>query len=295
MIVFLSMSLLPGDTATAILGPYATPENLNNVRDALGLDKPIIERYFIWLGNLFHGDFGHSYHLDRPVLDELTDRLGPTLLLGGSAFVTAIAVGLSAGVLTAIYQNSWIDRVATLLLLVGISTPSFWLALVFILLFSVYLTWFPISGMSSLYMPSATGDVLYHLLLPSVTLAVVPAGIIGRLTRTSMLEVLKQDYVRTAHAKGLKEHRVICVHAFKNAVVNVIPVIAVQIGFLLGGSVYVETIFQWPGIGRMLMLAISSRDILLVQGAVLIIAIIYVLSNLLADLVQMALNPRLRS
>lgn len=293
VIVFFIMALIPGDPAMAILGSYATPENLARLRTEFGLDKPLIEQYFTWLGNLMQGDFGRSYSLNRPVLDEVLERLGPTLLLAGTSLILCTLLGLVTGVVSAVKQYGWQDKLLTLSVLIGISTPSFWLGLILILYFSVHLKWFPASGMYAIYGGGDLPDLFMHLLLPAVTLAVVATGVIARLTRSAMLEVLRQDYVRTARAKGLHESKVIYRHAFKNALVNIIPVIGIQAGFVIGGAVYIETVFQWPGIGRMLVTAITTRDILLVQGGVLVVAACYVLFNLLADVLQRLLDPRL--
>lgn len=293
IIVFFIMALIPGDPAQAILGSYATAENLADLRHELGLDQPTIQRYFIWLGNLLQGDFGRCYSLDRPVIDEVLDRLGPTLLLAGASLLLCSLFGLVSGVITAVKQYGWQDKVFTLLALVGISTPSFWLGLILILLFSVKLSWFPVSGMVAIYGGGDLLDLLHHLFLPAFTLAAVATGVVARLTRSSMLEVLRQDFIRTARAKGLHEPAVIWRHAFKNSLVNIVPVIGIQAGFVLGGAVYIETVFQWPGIGRMLVTAITTRDILLVQGGVLVVAACYVVFNLLADVVQNVLDPRI--
>jgi peptide/nickel transport system permease protein len=293
VIVFLIMALIPGDPALAILGSFATPENVAQLRQDLGLDRSLPAQYFIWLGNLLHGDFGRSYSLNRPVLDEVLDRLGPTLLLAGTSLLLCTLLGLAAGVVSAVRQYGWQDRVITLLVLVGLSTPSFWLGLVLVLLFAVQLHWFPVSGMVAIYGGGGPADILHHLVLPAVTLSVVATGVIARLTRSNMLEVLRQDYVRTARAKGLEERTVIGRHAFRNALVNIVPIVGIQAGFVLGGAVYIETVFQWPGIGRMLVTAISTRDILLVQGGVLVVAACYVLINLATDLIQHLLDPRI--
>jgi peptide/nickel transport system permease protein len=293
VIVFLIMALIPGDPALAILGSFATPENVAQLRQDLGLDRSLPAQYFIWLGNLLHGDFGRSYSLNRPVLDEVLDRLGPTLLLAGTSLLLCTLLGLAAGVVSAVRQYGWQDRVITLLVLVGLSTPSFWLGLVLVLLFAVQLHWFPVSGMVAIYGGGGPADILHHLVLPAVTLSVVATGVIARLTRSNMLEVLRQDYVRTARAKGLEERTVIGCHAFRNALVNIVPIVGIQAGFVLGGAVYIETVFQWPGIGRMLVTAISTRDILLVQGGVLVVAACYVLINLATDLIQHLLDPRI--
>jgi peptide/nickel transport system permease protein len=293
VIVFFIMALIPGDPAQAILGSYATPENLARLRAEFGLDKPLLTQYFTWLGNLLHGDFGRSYSLNRPVLDEVLERLGPTLLLAGTSLLLCTVFGLIVGVISAVKQYGWQDKLLTLSVLVGISTPSFWLGLILILIFAVHWKWFPASGMYAIYGGGGLADMLHHLVLPAITLATVATGVIARLTRSAMLEVLRQDYVRTARAKGLHEGKVIYKHAFKNALVNIIPVIGIQAGFVIGGAVYIETVFQWPGIGRMLVTAITTRDILLVQGGVLVVAACYVLFNLLADVLQRLLDPRL--
>ena len=294
VIVFLMMALIPGDPATAILGNYATPENVARLNAQLGLDRPLPQQYLIWLGNLLQGDLGRSFALNRPVLDEVTERFTATLILAGAALVLCSILGLLAGIVSAVRQFGWVDRVITLFVLVGISTPSFFLGLMLILGFAVTLRWFPPSGMYAIYGGGDLPDLLYHLVLPALTLAAVATGVIARLTRTAMLEVLRQDFIRTARAKGVSERRVIYVHAFKAALVSVIPVIGIQAGFVLGGAVYIETVFQWPGIGAMLVNAISTRDILLVQGGVLVVAASYVLFNLAADVVQSLLDPRLR-
>ncbi|RCV86732.1 ABC transporter permease [Billgrantia montanilacus] len=295
VIVFMIMSLIPGDPAMAILGSYATPENLARLRADLGLDLPLPQQYLVWLGNIVQGDLGRSFTLNRPVLDEVMERFSATLILAGTSLVICTLVGVAAGIISAIRQYGWADRIITLLVLVGISVPAFWLGMLMIMLFAVELRWFPVSGMYSIYGGGGLTDLLRHLALPSIALAVVAAGVIARLTRSNMLEVMRQDYIRTARAKGLDESRVVLRHAFKVALVNLIPVIGVQAGFVIGGAVYIETVFQWPGIGRMLVNAISTRDILLVQGGVLVVAASYVLFNLCADLLQHWLDPRIKA
>ncbi|WP_436644394.1 ABC transporter permease [Microbaculum sp. FT89] len=294
VIVFAMMALIPGDPATAILGSYATPENVERINRQLGLDRPLVEQYFIWLGNLLQGDMGRSYALNRPVADEVFERFGATLVLAGASLVLCSIFGLVAGITAAVRQFGWTDRIVTFLVLIGISTPSFWLGLLLIMLFAVELQWLPASGMFAIYGGGGPLDLLKHLAMPAVTLAVVATAVIARLTRAAMLEVLRQDYIRTARAKGVSERRVIYRHAFKAALVSVIPVIGIQAGFVLGGAVYIETVFQWPGIGRMLVNAISTRDLLLVQGGVLVVAASYVFFNLLADVAQTIVDPRLR-
>jgi peptide/nickel transport system permease protein len=294
VIVFGMMALIPGDPATAILGAYATPENVERLNRQLGLDQPLVAQYFTWAGNLLQGDMGRSFALNRPVADEVFERFGATLILAGASLMLCSVMGLAAGIVSAVRQFGWTDRIVTFLVLIGISTPSFWLGLMLIMLFAVHLQWLPASGMYAVYGGSGPLDLLSHLAMPAVTLAVVATAVIARLTRAAMLEVLRQDYIRTARAKGVSERRVVYRHAFKAALVAVIPVIGIQAGFVLGGAVYVETVFQWPGIGRMLVNAIATRDLLLVQGGVLVVAASYVIFNLLADVAQTVVDPRLR-
>ena len=295
IIVFLVMAMIPGDPATAILGSYATSENVARINRDLGLDKPLIEQYFIWISNVLQGDLGRSFALNRPVIDEVLERFQATLILAGVSLVFCSIIGLLAGVVSAVRQFGWVDRTVTFAVLAGISMPSFWLGLILILLLAVKWQLLPASGMYAIYGGGGLRDLLLHLILPAATLSVVAAGIIARLTRAAMLEVLRQDYIRTARAKGLAERRVIWRHAFRAALVSVIPVIGIQAGFVLGGAVYIETVFQWPGVGAMLVKAISTRDILLVQGGVLVVAASYVLFNLAADVLQTMLDPRIRT
>lgn len=295
IIVFMIMALIPGDPATAILGSYATPENVAQLNRQLGLDRPLPQQYITWITNIFQGDFGRSYTQNRPVLDIITERFSATLILAGTSLVLCSIMGLLAGIISASRQYGLADKVLTVVVLIGISTPAFWLGLLLILVFSVNLGWLPASGMYSIYGGGDLKDLLRHLILPAGTLAFIATGVIARLTRSSMLEVLRQDYIRTARAKGLQERRVIYRHAFKAALVSIVPVIGIQAGFVLGGAVYVETVFQWPGIGSMLVNAISTRDLLLVQGGVLIVATAYVFFNLIADVVQFLLDPRVTS
>ena len=295
IIVFLMIALIPGGTAVAILGPLASPTAVAKLNAELGLDQPLPLQYLHWLGNLlFHGDLGRSYSLKRPVVDEVMERFSATLILAGASLVLCSVLGLLAGVVSAVRQFGWTDKIVTFFVLIGISTPSFFLGLLLILFFAVKIRLFPASGMYAIYGGGDLPDLVHHLFLPAITLAVVATGVIARLTRTAMLEVLRQDYIRTARAKGLTESRVIYRHAFKAALVNVVPVIGIQAGFVIGSTVYIETVFQWPGIGSMLVNAISTRDILLVQGGVLVVATAYVLFNLAADVVQTILDPRLR-
>jgi peptide/nickel transport system permease protein len=295
IIVFFVMKLIPGDPAQALLGSYATPENVERINLALGLDRSWPEQYAIWIGNLVQGDFGRSYILNRPVLDEVLERFGSTIVLAGASLILCSVLGIAAGTVSAVRQFGWADRIITFVVLIGISMPAFFLGLVFILVFAVQLKWLPASGMFAVYGGGDLPDLLRHLILPAGTLAIVATGVVARLTRAALLEVLRQDFVRTARAKGLPERVVIWRHAFRAALVSIIPVLGIQAGFVLGGAVYVETVFQWPGLGQMLVKAVTTRDLLLVQGGVLVAASTYVLVNLLTDLAQAMLDPRLKA
>ena len=294
IIVFIIMALIPGDPATAILGSFATPENVEKLNRDLGLDKPMIQRYFIWLGNMLQGDFGRSFSLNKDVLDEILERFGATLILAGVSFVLCSVLGVVAGALSASRQFAITDKLITLSVLIGISIPSFFLGMMMILFFSVQLRWFPVSGMWPIYGTRDIEALLSHLFLPAVALSVVATGVIARLSRSAMLEVLRQDFIRTARAKGLSETKVIWRHALKAAMVSVIPVLGVQAGFVLSGAVYIEMVFQWPGVGRMLVEAILKRDILLVQGGVVFVAACYVMFNIIVDIIQSLLDPRIK-
>ena len=297
LVVFAVMSLVPGDPALAILGPYATPERLAELRAALSLDQPWPMRWLGWLADLLRGDMGRSVSLERPVADAVFERLGPTLLLAGTALLLGALLGLAAGLAAALWHNRATDRLVTLAVLLGISLPPFWLGLLLILLFGVWLGWLPVSGMTTAWLADAGGvatlvDVLRHLLLPSLSLGLVAAGVIGRIGRGAALDVLAADPIRLCRARGLTEQRILLVHALKGVLARMMPVIGLQAGFVLGGAVYIETIFQWPGLGRLLVDAIAARDLLLVQGGVLVLATAYVLVNLVADLAQHALDRR---
>ena len=293
LIVYFIISLIPGDPATAILGSFATPENVKILNSQLGLDKPIWQRYFIWLYNILQGDFGRSFSLNRPVIDEILERFNATIILSGTSFVICSILGILFGILSAAYQYSFIDKIITFIVLVGISIPSFFLGMMLILYFAVSLRWFPVSGMYSLFGGGGLWDLINHLVMPSITLSLVALGVIARLVRSSMLEVLRLDYIKTARAKGVSETKVVLSHALRSAIITILPILGLQAGFVLSGSVYIEIVFQWPGIGRMLVDAILTRDIMLVQGGVLFIALCYVLFNILVDILQLWLDPRL--
>ena len=294
IIVFFIISLIPGDPATAILGSYATPENVKLLNEQLGLDKGLDQRYFIWLGNLVQGDLGRSFALNRPVLDEILERFNATLILSGTAFILCSVVGVLIGTISAFKQYTITDKIITFTVLTGISLPSFFLGMMMILLFAVNLQWLPVSGMYAIYGGGDFLDLIHHLIMPAIALALVATGVVARITRNSVLEILRQDYIRTARAKGVREGNVLFKHVLRIAIVTILPILGLQAGFVLSGSVFIEIVFQWPGVGRMLVDAILKRDILLVQGGVMFVAACYVLFNIAVDLLQRYLDPRIK-
>ena len=294
IIVFFIISLIPGDPATAILGSYATPENVKLLNEQLGLDKGLVQRYFIWLGNLVQGDLGRSFALNRPVLDEILERFNATLILSGTAFILCSIVGVLIGTISAFKQYTITDKIITFTVLTGISLPSFFLGMMMILLFAVNLQWLPVSGMYAIYGGGDFLDLIHHLIMPAIALALVATGVVARITRNSVLEILRQDYIRTARAKGVREGNVLFKHVLRIAIVTILPILGLQAGFVLSGSVFIEIVFQWPGVGRMLVDAILKRDILLVQGGVMFVAACYVLFNIAVDLLQRYLDPRIK-
>ena len=294
IIVFLIISLIPGDPATAILGSYATPENVAKINKDLGLDKSLPERYLIWLGNIIQGDFGRSFSLNRPVIDEVMERFNATLILSWTAFVLCSFFGILVGTISAALQYTLTDKFITFIVLIGISIPSFFLGMMMILTFAVRLKLFPVSGMYAIWGGGDLPDLINHLVMPSIALAIVATGVVARISRNAVLEILRQDYVRTARAKGVKERSILISHVLRVAIVTILPVLGLQAGFVLSGSVYIEIVFQWPGVGRMLVDAILKRDIILVQGGVVFVSICYVFFNIAVDVLQRVLDPRIR-
>lgn len=285
--VFLLVRILPGDPADILFenNPYATPEMKDRIRAQLHLDKPIYEQYFIWVGGILHGDLGRSLHTMRPVMQELIPRYINTIKLSIVSIAIAAIVGVVLGVSAAVRRGTLLDVLTTISATAGVSMPSFWFALMLILLFAVQLGWVPVAG---------TGTP-YHLILPSITLGFgTSLAIITRMTRSSMIETLSQDYVRTARAKGCPERSVIYKHTLRNAFIPVITVIGLQFGHLLAGQVITETIFAWPGIGRLMVSSIFKRDFPMIQGAILFIALTFVLVNLLVDVLYVLVDPRLK-
>jgi peptide/nickel transport system permease protein len=295
VLTFLFIRLIPGDAIAARLGTSTalTPEQLASLRAYFGLDQPLYQQYWTWLASLLHGDFGYSIRTGRPVLVEIAERLPATLELAVAATVIAVAIGLPLGLLSATRPRTRVDLLARIGGLIGLSLPSFWLGTLIIVLFSLYLRWLPNTGGYVDFIHDPFGN-LALIVLPAVTLGVALGAATMRMTRSAMLDVLGADYVRTAWAKGLPRALIIRRHVLKNGLIVVVTLLGIQVGQLLGGAVVVEEIFSIPGVGRMLLAAIVQRDYALVQGGVLVIAILFVLVNIIVDLLYGYLDPRIR-
>jgi peptide/nickel transport system permease protein len=294
LVVFFLMQLIPGDVAQAMLGLMARPEDVARLREELGLNQPIYVQYLKWLGHVVQGDFGISLQQRTEVLPFVLERFKNTLILTIAATIISLLIGLPTGIISATKQYSIFDRVSMIIALFGNSMPAFWLGLMAILIFSLRLGWFPTGGMYPVVGEKTFTELLRHLVLPAVTLGAASAAITARITRSSMLEVIRQDYVRTARAKGLSERAVLTRHTLKNALLPILTVVSFQFGFLLGGAVLTETVFNWPGIGLALYNAISFRDYPIVQGGVLVVAVAFVIVNLITDLLYSLIDPRIR-
>jgi peptide/nickel transport system permease protein len=293
IIVFSMMHLAPGDPAEAILGPRGTEELLRQARRELGLDQPLYVQYGHWVLNAIHGDLGKSYRLNRPVAPEVLDRFKNSALLAGIAFVIAVVFGTLAGCVSAVRRGGLLDNTLMAVTVTGISMPPFYLSMLLIILFSVKLDLLPTGGMYDVRQDPTTGRLLVHLILPTLALAAVPIAVIARIMRSSMLEVVGQDYIRTARAKGLRDQAVVGRHALRNALIPVVAVVGLQVGYLLSAAALVEVVFSWPGLGSLLVQSVVQRDLPLAQGAVLVIAVVYVVVNILTDLIQAWLDPRI--
>ncbi len=304
VITFGLLLLIPGDPAAVLLGQEASAEAIQNLRNTLGLNDPWYIRLWDYFAGLLQGDMGTSIFQNRPVASIIATRLGATLELAIVSLVLATAIGLTLGVIAAIRQGSWVDTATMLFAQLGVSMPVYWLGLLLMLAFAVILGWLPAVG-RGVPLPEAiaamfTGnfapiwDSLSHLALPAIALAANSAAVISRLVRAAMLEVLREDFVRTAYAKGLRRPRVVIRHALRNALLPVLSIIGLRFGALLGGAVLTESIFAWPGLGQLTISAISQRDLPLIQGIVLTFAIIFALVNLIVDLLYAAVDPRIR-
>jgi ABC-type dipeptide/oligopeptide/nickel transport system permease component len=287
LLVFLMAWVTPGDPVVAMLGEASqgiSRQALEDLRRELGLDRPLPVQYVDYVGGLLRGDLGDSVRSRRPVLAEIRDRLPATLELALAALTIAVALGVTLGVLAAVRKRTWVDGAAIAVALVGVSIPVFWSGFLLMIVFALELGWLPASGRGT----------WRHLVLPAVTVGVSSAAFIARITRGAVLEALAQDYVRTAKAKGLAPRRVVLRHALRNALLPIVTVVGLQLGGLLGGAVLTETVFAWPGVGRLLVDAIVARDLPLVQGSVLVVSLLFILVNLAVDLSYAAINPKVR-
>jgi len=283
-VVFLVLRLTPGDPARQLVAADATEADVQRVRQELGLDDPLYAQYARFLGGAVHGDFGRSFRTRQPVTAEIGSRLPATIQLALASLVVSVLLGVASGVVSGARQYSLLDHATMVATLLGVSVPGFWLGLMLMWGFGVKLHWLPTTGYGS----------WQALVLPAVSLSAASVAIIARMTRSSLLEVLRQDFVRTARAKGLRPNRVVLVHGLRNALIPTVTVVGLQLGGLLAGAVIIETVFAWPGIGRLLVDAVANRDYTVVQGTTLLFAVIFMLTNLLVDLSYAYLDPRIR-
>lgn len=282
--IFLFVHLIPGDAARLVAGQDATLQDVELVRKELGLDQPIYKQYFSFITGVFQGDLGTSIKTGRPVFDEIAMRFMPTFWLTFWSMIWAVIVGLVIGVISATKRNKWQDYLGMFVAVSGISMPSFWLGLLLIQLFAVQLGWLPTGGLES----------WKSYILPSITLGSGVAAVVARFSRSSMMDILKDDYIRTGRAKGLNEHKIVWGHGLKNAMIPVVTMTGLQFGFLLGGSVVIETVFSWPGLGRLLIDSVAFRDYPVIQSEMLLFALEFILINLIVDLIYGFLNPQIR-
>jgi peptide/nickel transport system permease protein len=289
-LVFTSMYIAPGDPAAIIAGPTATQSDIDAIREDLGLNDPFLVQYVRYISDVLHGDLGYSYQTKQSVWEAIMTRFPNTLNLAIASIIVAVIIGVVTGIISAIRQNSWLDVSSTVFALAGISIPNFWLGTVLILIFAVNLQILPVGGLDH---PFYTIEGMKQLILPAITLGTGSAAMIARMSRSSMLEVIRADFIRTARAKGLKERTVISVHALRNAMIPVITVIGLNFGFLLGGTIITEQVFAINGVGRLMVQAIAARDFPMVQGSVLLVATLFVLVNLIVDIIYVFIDPRI--
>ncbi|XCP85040.1 ABC transporter permease [Roseburia hominis] len=289
-ITFVITRVLPGNPAVSILGPQASAEDIEKMEEEMGLHDPLPVQYVHYIGGLLTGDLGTSYRYHRPVAGLILEKLPNTLQLAMTSLVIALLIGVPVGILSAVKQYSIFDYVAMITALVGVSMPTFWLGLMLVLVFSVNLGWFPTMGMATL--ADGFGAVVSHLFLPALCLSFGSMANFARISRSSMLEVVNQDYMKAVRAKGIRESVVIMKHGFKNALPPIVTVLGMRIASLMTGAIMIETIFSWPGIGRLIVEAINNNDFELIQGAVLFMAVLYVGVNLIVDIAYLYINPK---
>jgi peptide/nickel transport system permease protein len=290
--VFAMLRMTPGDPASIIAGAAATTQDVDAIRARLGLDRPLLAQFFVWIGNMATGDFGESFFFKKQVAELVADRIEPTLMLSLTTMILSIAIAVPLGVIAAYRQGTWIDRIVMGFSVLGFSVPVFVIGYLLIYVFAIELNWLPVQGYQRL--SEGLGGCLVRLILPSITLSVIYIALIARITRTSVLEVLGEDYIRTARAKGLTNYTVLMRHALRNAAVPIVTVIGIGIALLIGGVVVTESVFSIPGLGRLTVDAVLARDYPTVQAVILLFSFVYVLVNLLVDLAYTGLDPRIR-
>jgi peptide/nickel transport system permease protein len=293
IIVFSLLHLSPGDPVSAMVPADAPQELVDMIKRQMGLDQPLPVQYWRWLRRVVQGDLGNSLATRRPVLGEIRGALGNTLVLAVSAALVAFTLGVVLGTIAAFFQGRWLDKAASATAISGVSLPHYWVGIVLIIIFSVELNWLPAMGMQETQGETSLWSLLRHMLLPTIALSLIPLGVVTRMVRTSLLEILNQEFVLTLRAKGLWS-RSVTRHVMKNAAPPVLTLMGLQFGYLLGGSVLVETVFSWPGSGFLLNLAIFQRDIPMLQGIILVLASFFVLLNLLVDILHSLIDPRIR-
>ena len=296
LVVFLILRLAPGDPAAVIAGNSATNEDINRIREQLGLDRSILSQYFIWIGRVFQGDLGYSYYLSKPVTELIAQRIEPTLSLAAGTLVLAVAVAIPLGTIAAWRMGGWLDKILSGFSVAGFSVPVFVIGYLLIYLFAIRLDWLPVQGYKALFGPRSVGvwDWMRQLILPCMTLAMIYVALIARVTRASVSEALTEDYIRTARAKGLTERVVLLRHALSNAAVPIVTVIGIGVALLIGGVVVTETVYAIPGLGMLTVDAVLNRDFPVIQGLVLLFSCAYVFINLMVDLSYLFLDPRIR-
>ena len=292
MLVFGLVQMIPGNPIDLLLPPEAPPELIAQMTAAYGFDKPLHIQYLSWLGRTLQGDLGYSIFTGAPVAQELFSALGNTFVLAVPAALLGFALGIGLGTLAAFHQGTWIDKAASAFAITGVSLPHYWFAIVLVVIFSVTLNWLPAQGMGFEGLPSSFAEAR-SLVLPVITLSLIPMGVVARVVRATVLEVLNQEFVATLRAKGLIDREVLF-HVLKNAAPAALAVMGLQFGYLLGGSILVETVFNWPGSGNLLNLAIFRRDVPVMQATIVVLAFFFVLVNLLVDIAQAAIDPRIR-
>jgi len=294
VVVFLLIQLIPGDPARTILGGDATPEAVEALREEMGLNDSLFTQYFSFIAQIFKGDLGYSYTLHTPISTEIIPKFINSLILTGASLLVCILLGISLGIISALKKGSFFDKASMGVTVIGASMPVFFIALIFMWLFSIKLQWFPVSGMYDMRNPGGLPDLLLHLVLPAFATATVSTAVIARLSRSTIIDILQKDYVKYFQSFGLSDKRVNIFHVLRNALPPIVNITGLQVGYIMGGALFSEVVFNWPGIGQQIYKAITSNDYPMIQAGILLIALTFILVNLLVDLINLWLNPRLR-